>query len=250
MSEPLDICIDVSHWQGSIDWPAVRAAGILIAMLKATEGNGTVDPAFDRNRRDAENAGIATIPYHFLRAGYADEQARHFQSVAEIAAGSAYALDWEGTAAAAASAAEVEAIGAQLADIAGRPPLGYWGIPGSAPARPTASMLTWPRWVARYPITGARQWAALPEAVRGGIDKWWIVEGDAGARLFAQYTQWGIVPGIAGNVDRSAAFFPTPAAAVAWVRGAAPATSSPLQEIVAEAIDVLKRLRAALENRA
>lgn len=34
----LDIVIDVSDSQGTIDWAAVQQAGIRVAMIKATEG--------------------------------------------------------------------------------------------------------------------------------------------------------------------------------------------------------------------
>ena len=213
----LDICIDVSHWQGAIDWAAVRAAGILIAMVKATEGASSTDPAFAFNRREAEKAGIAVIPYHFARPGNVDGQAKRFQSVAGLVQGSPFALDWEGDNTA--SPAEVEALGAQLAAIAGRPPLGYWGRPGAAPGGPTPAMLAWPRWVPRYPVSGARDWVSLPAATRGAVDRWWTVEGDASRRLFAQYTESGAVPGIAGPADRSVAFFDDADAALAWVRG-------------------------------
>ena len=32
--------IDVSHWQGAIDWAKVKAAGKTFVFAKATEGNG------------------------------------------------------------------------------------------------------------------------------------------------------------------------------------------------------------------
>ena len=38
--------IDVSRFQGSIDWEAVRAGGIQFAMIRAGYGEGTVDQEF------------------------------------------------------------------------------------------------------------------------------------------------------------------------------------------------------------
>ncbi|MEG0615639.1 MAG: GH25 family lysozyme, partial [Oscillospiraceae bacterium] len=32
--------IDVSKWQGNIDWNAVKSAGIQFAMIRATAGTG------------------------------------------------------------------------------------------------------------------------------------------------------------------------------------------------------------------
>lgn len=43
--------IDVSGFQGSIDWEAVRASQIQFAMIRAGYGEGTVDQEFRRNAR-------------------------------------------------------------------------------------------------------------------------------------------------------------------------------------------------------
>ena len=42
--------IDVSHWQGTINWPKVAAAGKKFAIIKATEGTNYVDPHYATNR--------------------------------------------------------------------------------------------------------------------------------------------------------------------------------------------------------
>src|ERR1051326_7468761 len=75
-----DGVIDVSHHNGAIDWPAVAGAGIALAFLKATQGEGFVDPAFARNRAGAATAGILAVPYHFLDASDPGLQAAHFLS--------------------------------------------------------------------------------------------------------------------------------------------------------------------------
>jgi lysozyme len=41
--------IDVSYWQGNIDWEAARAAGIDFVFIKATEGGDHIDPKFRDN---------------------------------------------------------------------------------------------------------------------------------------------------------------------------------------------------------
>jgi lysozyme len=71
--------IDVSHHQGAIDWPAVRAAGVEFAFIKATEGADRVDSRFARNWEAARLAGVTRGAYHFFTfcsAGRA--QADHF----------------------------------------------------------------------------------------------------------------------------------------------------------------------------
>ncbi|HXG79785.1 MAG TPA: GH25 family lysozyme [Methyloceanibacter sp.] len=58
--------IDVSYWQGDIDWTKVREAGIHFAFIKATEGGDHLDPKFAENWEAAKRAGIARGAYHFM----------------------------------------------------------------------------------------------------------------------------------------------------------------------------------------
>jgi lysozyme len=59
--------IDVSHYQGQIDWSAVAKAGVRYAMIKATDGTGPVDAYFHINWNAARNAGVIRGAYHFFR---------------------------------------------------------------------------------------------------------------------------------------------------------------------------------------
>lgn len=71
--------IDVSHYQGVIDWEGVRAAGKRFAYCKASEGATLADPSFERNMAGARAADLRAGAYHFLAAGSSGEaQARHF----------------------------------------------------------------------------------------------------------------------------------------------------------------------------
>ncbi|MGR3803414.1 glycoside hydrolase family 25 protein [Marinibacterium profundimaris] len=71
--------IDVARYQGTIDWPEVRRAGISFAYIKATEGGDMVDPKFEENWRNARRAGIPRGAYHFYYfCRSAEEQARWF----------------------------------------------------------------------------------------------------------------------------------------------------------------------------
>ena len=80
--------IDVSHYQGRIDWRAVAGDGIGFAYLKATEGATFTDPTFARNWRGAGEAGIVRGAYHRFRAGRdAAAQAEHFLAVARLSEG-------------------------------------------------------------------------------------------------------------------------------------------------------------------
>lgn len=59
--------IDVSKWQGVINWPMVRAAGKKFAITKATEGIGYEDGKYDANKAGAMANNIAFGAYHFAR---------------------------------------------------------------------------------------------------------------------------------------------------------------------------------------
>jgi len=57
--------IDVSKWQGDIDWNRVRKAGVDFVFMKATEGGDHTDARFESYWRGARAAGIPHAPYHF-----------------------------------------------------------------------------------------------------------------------------------------------------------------------------------------
>ncbi|HVT29742.1 MAG TPA: GH25 family lysozyme [Lacipirellulaceae bacterium] len=59
--------LDVSHFQGAIDWNAVRDAGIKFTFAKATEGVDFVDANFHSYMAGAIAAGVPIGPYHFAR---------------------------------------------------------------------------------------------------------------------------------------------------------------------------------------
>ena len=58
--------IDVSKYQGDIDWTAARKGGVAFAWLKATEGGDRVDSAFAANWKAAGAAGMPRGAYHFF----------------------------------------------------------------------------------------------------------------------------------------------------------------------------------------
>ncbi|CAL9394339.1 lysozyme [Streptomyces sp. Tu 3180] len=72
--------IDVSHWQGAINWASVRGAGIQFAWMKATEGTGYKDPSFNTNYPAAYYAGVIRGAYHFAlpNASSGATQANYF----------------------------------------------------------------------------------------------------------------------------------------------------------------------------
>ena len=76
--------IDVSRYQQRISWAAVKKMqvdGIKLhfAFIKATEGNGNVDPFFKRNWKNTKEAGVVRGAYHFFIASRdGKKQAQNF----------------------------------------------------------------------------------------------------------------------------------------------------------------------------
>lgn len=74
--------VDVSHWEGSIDWKAA-APTIGFAYYKCTDGVRYVDEQFDRNQRGCNEAGLAHAPYHYYQPALdPTAQAEHFIQIA------------------------------------------------------------------------------------------------------------------------------------------------------------------------
>ncbi|WP_131194119.1 glycoside hydrolase family 25 protein [Lichenihabitans psoromatis] len=58
--------IDVSKYQGKIDWDRVKSSGVRFAWIKATEGGDHVDSRFFENWENAKAAGVKRGAYHFV----------------------------------------------------------------------------------------------------------------------------------------------------------------------------------------
>jgi lysozyme len=75
--------LDVSHYQGDIDWKAVAAKDkYQFVYMKATEGNDYTDDTFEQNWNRAKTNGMLVGAYHFFSArSTGEQQADHFISV-------------------------------------------------------------------------------------------------------------------------------------------------------------------------
>ena len=76
--------IDVSNWQGYIDYARVKSAGIDVVYIKASQGNNITDPFFKVNYNNAKANGLKVGLYHFLTARTNEEavqEAEYFSSV-------------------------------------------------------------------------------------------------------------------------------------------------------------------------
>lgn len=84
--------LDVSEFQGTIDWAQVKAAGYQFAMLRAGYGFGTLDKQFQRNAAECNRIGLPIGAYWFCYA-ISPETARQ-EADGCLKAISAYRLDY------------------------------------------------------------------------------------------------------------------------------------------------------------
>ncbi|HEV7604808.1 MAG TPA: glycoside hydrolase family 25 protein, partial [Candidatus Limnocylindrales bacterium] len=190
--------IDVSNWQGTIDFARVAAAGKHFAFMKASEGTTYIDPYYASNRANARSAGLKVGAYHFATptaaAGDAIAQADYFLAAATPVKGDMLpVLDLErsGSLTPPVLTAWVQAYVGRIYQRIGVRALIY-----VSPNFWTNSMAdtSWFAvngfnilWIAHWtaataPLVPAANWAG----------KGWT---------FWQYTSSGSVPGIAGRVD-------------------------------------------------
>lgn len=78
--------IDVSRYQGTIDWDKVKASGIGGAMLKTVSTNKSfggiyIDPMFERNYAECKRLGIPVGVYYYT---YAQDQATADKELAKL----------------------------------------------------------------------------------------------------------------------------------------------------------------------
>ena len=91
--------IDVSNYQGNIDYAKVKEAGIEIVYIKATEGQTITDAYLNQNYQKAKTNGLLVGFYHFVRArtnAQAVLEAEHFvNAISGMAPDCRLAMDFE-----------------------------------------------------------------------------------------------------------------------------------------------------------
>ncbi|MMZ54911.1 Lysozyme M1 precursor [compost metagenome] len=185
--------IDVSRYQGNIDWKAVKADGISFAFIKASQGQRYVDPTFTTNAKGARAAGVMLGAYHFLDATSveaAKAEARHFADVMDQVGGAKAldlpaVMDYENNPSNLSKtiiSAVALAFLIELERLTGRKPIIYTG--NAFAANFNASLGGYPLWIARYSET----------RVPSDTVTWkrWDIW---------QYSDSGKIAGIKGNVD-------------------------------------------------
>lgn len=191
--------LDVSHWQGRVDWRAVARAGIDFTWLKATEGTSLVDRTWERNRRAARRSGVLVGAYHFASPSRhradARREADHFLRTTRLRPGEmvpALDLEIDGGLSRTELTRWTRAWIARVRARLGVRPVLYTS-PGFV-----AGELRGARRIARdlAPHLWVAHWRTDAPALPAGD---WAGRGWS----FWQWTDRGTVPGIAGPVDRN-----------------------------------------------
>ncbi|MDR1820858.1 MAG: glycoside hydrolase family 25 protein [Oscillospiraceae bacterium] len=80
--------VDVSHYQGEIDWDILAGQKISFAFIKATEGSSARDEYCAENLTGAQNSGLRAGAYHFFSFDSAGaSQAENFIAAVPTAPG-------------------------------------------------------------------------------------------------------------------------------------------------------------------
>lgn len=185
--------VDVSDFQETVDWHAVKAGGWTFGVAKATQGTGNVQDTFAANRSGMAEAGLSPRGlYHFAQDGDPVAQADHFcDVVGAIQPGEFIVLDiesnpryftlspadWPGFIVAWCERAESRIGGPLVVYISESPASGM-----------TAECARWPLWVAGYVDEAPSAW-----------EDWRVGPWDS--PVIWQYSSTGSVPGINGNCD-------------------------------------------------
>jgi GH25 family lysozyme M1 (1,4-beta-N-acetylmuramidase) len=188
--------IDVSHWQGTINWTKVDQAGVSFAFMKATESTTYTDTAFAANWSAAKAAGIYRGAYHFAQPGKSSGAAQAQYYVSKVGAAAfktagvlppVLDLEVAGGLSAASLRSWVSSWLQTTESLTGRVPILYFSPSFWTDHMGNSTAYTrYPLWIAHYTTASAPR-------VPGGWPKW----------TFWQYTSSGSVSGIAGNVDKN-----------------------------------------------
>lgn len=185
--------IDISEYQGEIDFAAVQASGkVQFVYAKATEGLRTNDACFVRNHDECKRTSIPFGAYHFFHFGEDPEsQASHFLQAIEGYRGQLLPMvDVEGggqdrVTDLAALTHALAAFNAKVEAAIGKPIVIYTDYGDwNGFMQGTDAFSGHPLWIAEYNSDAA---PTLP----GGWSDWKIW----------QYSSSGSIPGISGNVD-------------------------------------------------
>ena len=182
--------IDVSNYQGNIDYAKVKEAGIEIVYIKATEGQTITDAYLNQNYQKAKTNGLLVGFYHFVRArtnAQAVLEAEHFvNAISGMAPDCRLAMDFEifGNL----TTNQVNDISftflRKVQELTGKNMVVYSNTNSARTVFSQELANSYPLWVAEYGVSRPQN--------NGKWNTW----------IGYQYTDRGVINGINGYVDR------------------------------------------------
>lgn len=190
--------LDVSRWQGSIDWDKVKANGLVSGVMIRAMGNSKegkpskpyIDPYFARNYAECTARGIPVGGYYYTCATTPQ------QTAAELAALRAALADKNFQLPIAVDAEDPKLRGLTPAKLSARV------------AEAAAQLEAWGLYAMVYTYTNFAD-TALDMAALAAYDLWIAdYRGTRPTRKHGmwQYTSSGTIPGVSGPVDLSVAY--------------------------------------------
>ena len=181
--------VDVSVYQGSVDWAKVKAAGITFAIVRVSDGTGTLDSTFATNWKGTKSNGLVRGVYQFFEPGEDPTKQANLLISQVNGAGGFDAADLP-------PVMDIETTGGQsdatiqsnmqtwlnvIAKATGSKPLIYTNLNTSSHFG--GKFGSYPLWVA--------SWGASCPTMPSGWSQW----------QFWQYSDTGTINGISGGVD-------------------------------------------------
>ena len=181
--------IDVSEWQGYIDYSSVKNGGIDVVYIRSSEGSNYIDPYFRDNYENAKDNGLKVGFYHYVTAQTTSEARTQAQFFVSVIKGTSpdcrLAMDFENFGDL--SITEINEIAevflSEVERLSGKEVLIYSDAYNAAYTFTKELALKYPIWVADYYVS---------EPGNGNWDTW----------VGFQYTDRGKISGISDYVDK------------------------------------------------
>lgn len=186
--------LDVSHWQGSIDWDAVKRSGkidgVMLRVLGSKGGKPYLDPYFARNYAECARLGLPVGGYYYTCAVTQRQTEEELAALKTALRGKTFqlplAIDVEDPRLRSLAPAKLSALVAEAA----------------------AQLEAWGLYAMVYTYTNFAD-TALDMAALAAYDLWIAdYRGKRPARKHGmwQYTSSGKIPGVSGPIDLSHAY--------------------------------------------
>lgn len=182
--------IDVSSWQGNIDFHAVKQSGIDLVYIKSSEGQSYIDPYFEANYQNAKANGLKVGFYHYVTARTVEQARLQANFFARVVSGKKadckLAMDFESFGSLSISQInEISKVFLETLENTTKSEAVIYSNSYSARTIFSRELIKYPLWVANYGVS-----------TPGSNGKWetWVGW---------QYTSTGRVSGISGYVDRN-----------------------------------------------